>query len=333
MNTEPPIIVAEGLVKTYGTIEALRGVDLSVPPGTVQALLGPNGAGKTTVVRILTTLLEQTAGTAQVAGFDVIDQAAQLRGVIGLAGQYAAVDEILTGMENLVMVGRLYGLRIKEARRRADEILELFDLTDAADRLVKTYSGGMRRRLDLGASLVGRPQVLFLDEPTTGLDLRARINLWEFINKLVDEGTTLLLTTQYLEEADFLADAISVIDHGLIIAAGTSQELKQLVGGDVLDFQVAVRSEVVAAAAAVRSIGTEAPSIDEESGRVRLPVAEPVGVITEAVRSLDRENIKLRDLAITRPTLDDVFLTLTGKEIPAEQEAVDDAARTARSRT
>ncbi len=323
MSTESAIIVTEGLGKTFGSIEALSGIDLAVEPGTVVALLGPNGAGKTTVVRILTTLLKPTTGKAWVAGFDVATQAAELRGVIGLAGQYAAVDEILTGMENLVMVGRLYGLRSGLARRRADEILELFDLTDAAHRMVKTYSGGMRRRLDLGGSLVGRPQVLFLDEPTTGLDLRARLGLWEFIDKLVDEGTTLLLTTQYLEEADYLADAIEVIDQGQIIASGTSQELKQLIGGDVLDFQVAVKSELGAAAEAVKNIGTEAPTIDVESGRVRLPVANPVGVITEAVRSLDRQQIKLRDLAITRPTLDDVFLTLTGKEIEREDEETD----------
>ncbi len=323
MSTESAIIVTEGLGKTFGSIEALSGIDLAVEPGTVVALLGPNGAGKTTVVRILTTLLKPTTGKAWVAGFDVATQAAELRGVIGLAGQYAAVDEILTGMENLVMVGRLYGLRSGLARRRADEILELFDLTDAAHRMVKTYSGGMRRRLDLGGSLVGRPQVLFLDEPTTGLDLRARLGLWEFIDKLVDEGTTLLLTTQYLEEADYLADAIEVIDQGQIIASGTSQELKQLIGGDVLDFQVAVKSEVGAAAEAVTNIGTEAPTIDVESGRVRLPVANPVGVITEAVRSLDREQIKLRDLAITRPTLDDVFLTLTGKEIEREDDVAE----------
>ncbi len=323
MSTESAIIVTEGLGKTFGSIEALSGIDLAVESGTVVALLGPNGAGKTTVVRILTTLLKPTTGKAWVAGFDVATQPAELRGVIGLAGQYAAVDEILTGMENLVMVGRLYGLRSGLARRRADEILELFDLTDAAHRMVKTYSGGMRRRLDLGGSLVGRPRVLFLDEPTTALDLRARLGLWEFIGKLVDEGTTLLLTTQYLEEADYLADAIEVIDQGQIIASGTSQELKQLIGGDVLDFQVAVKSELGAAAEAVKNIGTEAPTIDVESGRVRLPVADPVGVITEAVRSLDRQQIKLRDLAITRPTLDDVFLTLTGKEIEREDDVAE----------
>jgi daunorubicin resistance ABC transporter ATP-binding subunit len=323
MSTDSAIIVTEGLGKTFGSIEALSGIDLAVEPGTVVALLGPNGAGKTTVVRILTTLLKPTTGKAWVAGFDVATQPAELRGAIGLAGQYAAVDEILTGMENLVMVGRLYGLRAGLARRRADEILELFDLTDAAHRMVKTYSGGMRRRLDLGGSLVGRPQVLFLDEPTTALDLRARLGLWEFIGKLVDEGTTLLLTTQYLEEADYLADAIEVIDQGQIIASGTSQELKQLIGGDVLDFQVAVKSELGAAAEAVKNIGTEAPTIDVESGRVRLPVADPVGVITEAVRSLDRQQIKLRDLAITRPTLDDVFLTLTGKEIEREDDVAE----------
>lgn len=323
MSSDSAIIVTEGLGKTFGPIEALSGIDLAVEPGTVHAILGPNGAGKTTVVRILTTLVKPTAGKAWVAGYDVVTQAAQLRGVIGLAGQYAAVDEILTGMENLEMVGRLYGLRAGLARRRANEILELFDLTDAAHRMVKTYSGGMRRRLDLGGSLVGRPQVLFLDEPTTGLDLRARLGLWEFIDKLVDEGTTLLLTTQYLEEADHLADAIEVIDRGQIIAAGTSQELKQLIGGDVLDFQVAVKSELGAAAEAVKNIGTEAPTIDVESGRVRLPVANPVGVITEAVRSLDRQQIKLQDLAITRPTLDDVFLALTGREIEREDDVAE----------
>jgi ABC-2 type transport system ATP-binding protein len=318
-----PIIEVAGVTKSFGDVHALRGVDLTIEEGTVYGLLGPNGAGKTTAVRVLATLLMPDSGTATVAGLDVCRDAAALRAVIGLAGQYAAVDEILTGSENLEMVGRLYGLSPKDSKRRAGEILERFDLSFAKDRSVKTYSGGMRRRLDLAASLVGQPKVLYLDEPTTGLDPRSRLGLWEFIENLVEEGTTLLLTTQYLEEADRLADEIGVIDHGKVIAEGTSDELKAMVGGDVLDFQVADRHETEAAAAAVAGIGLEAPRIDVTNGHVALNVESPVGVITQAVRRLDEAGIKLRDLSIRRPTLDDVFLTLTGESIGDEEEPED----------
>jgi ABC-2 type transport system ATP-binding protein len=328
-----PIIEVRGVTKSFGEIQALRGVDLTIEEGTVYGLLGPNGAGKTTAVRVLATLLIPDSGTATVAGLDVCRDAAALRAEIGLAGQYAAVDEILTGSENLEMVGRLYGLGSKDARRRADEILERFDLSFAKDRSVKTYSGGMRRRLDLAASLVGQPKVLFLDEPTTGLDPRSRLGLWEFIENLVEEGTTLLLTTQYLEEADRLADEIGVIDHGKVIAEGTSDELKAMVGGDVLDFQVADRHETQAAAAAVAGIGLEPPRIDVTNGHVALNVESPIGVITQAVRRLDEAGIKLRDLAIRRPTLDDVFLTLTGESIgDVEDTEVATPAPTGRGR-
>ncbi len=318
----PPIIEATGLTHSFGNVRALRGVDLTVEAGTVYGLLGPNGAGKTTTVRILTTLLTPTGGNATVAGHDVLRDADALRSAIGLAGQYAAVDEILTGLENLEMVGRLYGLTREEARTRAEEILELFDLSEAGGRQVRTYSGGMRRRLDLGASLVGRPQVLFLDEPTTGLDPRSRRDLWEFIERLVGEGATLLLTTQYLEEADRLADRIGVIDHGRLIAEGTSEDLKTRIGGDVIEFQVADPARLEEAATAVASIGTHEPSVDRALAQVQVPVASPVGVITQVVRSLDANDIKLRDLHIRRPTLDDVFLTLTGEGIPEEAPAV-----------
>ena len=268
-----PIIEADGLTQNFGDVQALSGVTFDVDAGTVYGLLGPNGAGKTTTVRILTTLLTPSGGSARVAGFDVARQPEELRRAIGLAGQYAAVDEILTGEENLEMVGRLYGLSPRVARTRAQEVLELFDLTEAAGRQVRTYSGGMRRRLDLGASLVGDPEVLFLDEPTTGLDPRSRRDLWEFIERLVGEGTTLLLTTQYLEEADRLADRIGVIDHGRVIAEGTSEELKTRIGGDVIEFQVADRNELEAAVAAVAEIGTHAPSVDTSEAMVQVPVA------------------------------------------------------------
>jgi ABC-2 type transport system ATP-binding protein len=320
-------IVTEGITKSFGKVQALDGVDLQVRTSSVFGLLGPNGAGKTTSVRILTTLLEPDQGRATVAGFDVVRDAEALRGSIGLAGQSAAVDENLTGLENLVMVGRLYHLDKAEARRRADEVLERFELTDAAHRTAKTYSGGMRRRLDLGASLVGRPQVLFLDEPTTGLDIRGRMSMWEMIRDLSREGTTLLLTTQYLEEADVLADRIAVIDHGKVIAEGTSDELKARVGGEVLALRVAEREEVGPAAGAVIGLGQGA-QVDKESGEITIPVgSDGAGVLTEAVRRLDKEAVRLSDIALRRPTLDDVFLVLTGRAAQAREDEEAEQAR------
>jgi ABC-2 type transport system ATP-binding protein len=314
-------IVTEGLRRAFGSVKAVDGVDLVAPAGTVLGLLGPNGAGKTTIVRILTTLLPPNSGSARVAGYDVVRDAAALRAVIGLAGQFAAVDENLTGRENLELVGRLYHLRGAEARRRADEMLERFELTDAAARTVKTYSGGMRRRLDLGASLIGRPQVLFLDEPTTGLDPRSRYALWDVIRELVNDGTTLLLTTQYLEEADRLADRISVIDLGRVIAEGTSDQLKSRVGGDLLALRVADRAAAGTAAEAIAGLGSGAPQVVSETGEVSLPVAEGASILVEVVRRLDAAGVGISDLALRRPTLDDVFLALTGHA--AEQASED----------
>ena len=317
MSTRPAIVV-ERLQKAFGTVRALDGIDLTVPQGTVLGLLGPNGAGKTTVVRILTTLLAPDGGHAEVAGFDVVRDAVRLRSAIGLAGQFAAVDEMLTGRENLELVGRLYHLGRAEARERSADVLERFDLVDAADRTVKTYSGGMRRRLDLGASLVGRPVVLFLDEPTTGLDPRSRIGLWEVIEQLVDRGTTLLLTTQYLEEADKLADAIAVIDHGRVIAEGTADELKSQVGGDVLELVVVRREQLRDALTAISPLTCGEPQLDEDTGQVRVPVKGNATVLAEAVRHLDAAGVAIADLALHRPTLDDVFLALTGRATAAE---------------
>jgi ABC-2 type transport system ATP-binding protein len=318
---ESPAIVVEGIEKRYGKVEALRGIDLQVQPATILGLLGPNGAGKTTAVRILTTLLHPDSGRATVLGLDVVRDAERLRHEIGLAGQNAAVDENLTGLENLVMVGRLYHLAAAEAKRRAESVLERFELTDAAHRTAKTYSGGMRRRLDLAASLVGRPQVLFLDEPTTGLDPKGRIEMWDVIRELVSDGTTLLLTTQYLEEADTLANSIAVIDVGRVIAEGTSDELKDRVGGEVLDLRLADRTKVPEAAGAVCMLGPGGGKADNNTGQITLPVgADGTGVLTEAVRRLDSLQIKLADVALRRPSLDDVFLSLTGH---AAEERVD----------
>jgi ABC-2 type transport system ATP-binding protein len=311
-HRDGPAIVVEGLCKSYGAIRALDGIDLTVPAGTVLGLLGPNGAGKTTAVRVLTTLLVPDAGIVRVAGFDVVRQPAKVRSVIGLAGQFAAVDETLTGRENLVLVGRLYHLGRQDAARRASDVLERFDLVDAADRRVGTYSGGMRRRLDLGASLVGRPQVLFLDEPTSGLDPRGRIGLWEVMAELVAAGTTLLLTTQYLEEADRLADTVAVIDNGRVIAQGTPDDLKARVGGEVVEVAVTPASAVGAAVAALAALATGEAHVDPQAGRVSVPVAAGGSVVADAVRLLDAAGIGIADVSLRRPTLDDVFLTLTG---------------------
>ncbi len=303
-------IIVTGLEKSYGDVKALCGVSLEVQSGTVLGLLGPNGAGKTTFVRVLTTLLEPDAGEARVVGLDVVRDAGRLRERIGLAGQYAAVDENLTGLENLTMVGRLYGASRATAKARGNELLERFDLVEAASRPVKTYSGGMRRRLDLAAALVAKPPVLFLDEPTTGLDPRSRLSLWEVIEGLVAEGTTVLLTTQYLDEADRLADTIAVIDHGRLIAEGTSDQLKDRVGGERMEVLLDESADVAAAVEALASLSDEAPLA--EGKLVRLSLREHRGSIVEAVQRLSAAGVGVDDLAVRRPTLDDVFLTLTG---------------------
>jgi len=306
------IVEVEGVTKRFGSTQALAGVDLTVAEGSVLALLGPNGAGKTTLVRILTTLLRPDSGRARVAGYDVVADAGQLRSVIGLAGQFAAVDELLTGRENLELVGLWYHLDKHEYRRRAQAILERFSLTEAGDQLVKTYSGGMRRRLDIGASLIARPPVLFLDEPTTGLDPRTRNDVWRFVEELVDGGTTVLLTTQYMEEADRLADRIVVIDTGKVIASGTARELKDRLGGDLLEARVSHPADLDRAATLLGELGGWDARVDADEQRVSIPTKGGTGLLLEAGRRFDEDGIALDDLGIRRPSLDDVFLALTG---------------------
>ncbi|HEX6576786.1 MAG TPA: ATP-binding cassette domain-containing protein [Jiangellaceae bacterium] len=318
--TGGPAIVAEGLHKRFGAVHALDDVSLTVPVGTILGLLGPNGAGKTTIVKILTTLLRPDAGSARVAAFDVVTQAGQVRSVVGLAGQQAAVDPLLTGRENLDLIATLHHLGRREARRRVRELLERFDLTDAADRRASTYSGGMRRRLDLAASLIGRPQVLVLDEPTAGLDLASRQALWATIQLLVDQGTTALLTTQYLDEADQLADDIAVIDHGQLVAQGTPDQLKAQVGGHRIELQLANPFDASTAVGALEDIaGGSPPLIDPLTGRLVVPITGGAAPTAEVIRALDTAGIHVADLAVRRPTLDDVFLTFTGAPTTIDQ--------------
>ncbi|KQX58950.1 MULTISPECIES: ATP-binding cassette domain-containing protein [unclassified Streptomyces] len=321
----PGAIYAEGLVKTFGDVRALDGVDLDVPEGTVLGLLGPNGAGKTTAVRVLTTLLQPDSGRALVAGIDVLEHPDRVRRSIGLSGQFAAVDEYLTGRENLQMVARLYQMKAKAAKERAGELLDRFNLADAADRPAKTYSGGMRRRLDLAAALVVSPPVMFMDEPTTGLDPRNRQALWEVIKELVAGGTTLLLTTQYLEEADHLAHDICVVDHGKVIARGTSDQLKAQTGGERVEVVVQEPGMIpdardVLARYGIAGLGHGEVSVEEHTRRLTVPVAGGAKLLAEVIRDLDGLGVEIDDIGLRRPTLDDVFISLTGHAAERAEE-------------
>lgn len=307
-----PAILVENISKSFGNIKALDNVNLLVYPGTVLALLGPNGAGKTTLIRILTTLLLPDKGAAKVGSYDVVKGAEKLRSIIGLTGQYAAVDENLTGAENLELVGRLYHLGKSTARKRTQELLEGFGLTEAANRQVKTYSGGMRRRLDLAASLIGEPQVLFLDEPTAGLDPASRFGLWAVIKKLAKAGTTILLTTQYMEEAEKLADEVVVIDRGEIVASGTVVQLKSKVGGEVLEVSISDPALLKIAANSLENLAVVKPQVNTETAQITLPLAGRAQVLAQAINILDQLGVDISNITLRKPTLDDVFLTLTG---------------------
>jgi ABC-2 type transport system ATP-binding protein len=312
-------VEARGLTKHYGDVVALDGLDLSVPTGSVLGLLGPNGAGKTTAVSILTTLIAPDAGMARVAGVNVVDEPHRVRSLIGLSGQYAAVDEHLTATENLEMIGCLYGMRRPVARKKANELIERFRLSESADRPLKTFSGGMRRRIDLAGALLADPPVLFLDEPTTGLDPRSRGELWDVIRERVELGTTVVLTTQYLEEADQLAHEIVVIDHGRAIARGTSQELKRRIGGEHLDIHLALIQDLPRVEAIVRPFAIGTIRIEEQDALVSIPVAKGVEALGSVMSELSAQNIEILDIALRRPTLDDVFMELTGHKTQEDQ--------------